>query len=99
MCSKIRAPTEGRPRSSPSGAAVQGRGPRWARPATALWQVDRLSKMIPVEGLSPVSVTKALADEPRLREAAGKRWSAAFWTMPPADRGPTATPRPMPPAW
>ncbi len=33
-------------------------------------QVDRLSKMIPVEGVKPVSVEKALADEPRLREAA-----------------------------
>ena len=33
-------------------------------------QVDRLSKMIPVEGVKPVSITKALADEPRLREAA-----------------------------
>lgn len=33
-------------------------------------QVDRLSKMIPVDGVKPVSVTKALADEPRLREAA-----------------------------
>lgn len=33
-------------------------------------QVDRLSKMIPVEGVKPVSVIKALADEPRLREAA-----------------------------
>ncbi len=32
-------------------------------------QVDRLSKMIPVEGVKPVSITKALADEPRLREA------------------------------
>ncbi len=32
--------------------------------------VDRLSKMIPVEGVKPVSITKALADEPRLREAA-----------------------------
>ncbi|MDO5659066.1 MAG: DNA polymerase III subunit alpha [Paracoccus sp. (in: a-proteobacteria)] len=32
-------------------------------------QVDRLSKMIPVEGVKPVSVRKALADEPRLREA------------------------------
>ena len=31
-------------------------------------QVDRLSKMIPVEGVKPVSITKALADEPRLRE-------------------------------
>ncbi|MFQ5437272.1 MAG: DNA polymerase III subunit alpha [Paracoccaceae bacterium] len=33
-------------------------------------QVDRLSKMIPVEGVKPVSIDKALADEPRLREAA-----------------------------
>ena len=33
-------------------------------------QVDRLSKMIPVEGVKPVSIEKALTDEPRLREAA-----------------------------
>ncbi|MGY6411432.1 MAG: DNA polymerase III subunit alpha [Alkalilacustris sp.] len=33
-------------------------------------QVDRLSKMIPIEGVKPVSISKALADEPRLREAA-----------------------------
>ncbi len=33
-------------------------------------QVDRLSKMIPVEGVKPVSIKKALADEPRLREEA-----------------------------
>ncbi len=33
-------------------------------------QVDRLSKLIPLEGVKPVSITKALADEPRLREAA-----------------------------
>ncbi|RJE86632.1 DNA polymerase III subunit alpha [Paracoccus onubensis] len=33
-------------------------------------QVDRLSKLIPVEGVKPVSVTKARAEEPRLREAA-----------------------------
>jgi DNA polymerase III subunit alpha len=32
-------------------------------------QVDKLSKMIPVEGVKPVSIIKALADEPRLREA------------------------------
>ncbi len=31
-------------------------------------QVDRLSKMIPVEGVKPVSIDKALADEPRLQE-------------------------------
>jgi len=33
-------------------------------------QVDRLSKMIPVDGVKPVSIEKALADEPRLREEA-----------------------------
>ena len=32
-------------------------------------QCDQLSKMIPVEGVKPVSITKALAEEPRLREA------------------------------
>ncbi|SMX31288.1 DNA polymerase III subunit alpha [Actibacterium lipolyticum] len=33
-------------------------------------QVDRLSKLIPVEGVKPVSITQALNDEPRLREEA-----------------------------
>src|SRR6056297_3219885 len=33
-------------------------------------QVDRLSKMIPVEGVKPVSIQQALAQEDRLREAA-----------------------------
>ena len=33
-------------------------------------QVDRISKLIPVEGVKPVSIEKALADEPRLREMA-----------------------------
>ena len=33
-------------------------------------QVDRLSKMIPVEGVKPVSIEKALQDEPRLKEQA-----------------------------
>jgi DNA polymerase-3 subunit alpha len=32
-------------------------------------QVDRLSKMIPVEGVKPVSVKRARAEEPRLKEA------------------------------
>ena len=32
-------------------------------------QVDRLAKMIPTEGVKPVSIEKALAEEPRLREA------------------------------
>ena len=31
-------------------------------------QVDRLAKMIPVEGVKPVSIEKALKDEPRLAE-------------------------------
>ncbi|WP_421701220.1 DNA polymerase III subunit alpha [Aliiroseovarius sp.] len=35
-------------------------------------QVDRLSKLIPVEGVKPVSIEKALADEPRLREEADR---------------------------
>ena len=30
-------------------------------------QVDRLSKLIPVDGVRPVSIAKALTDEPRLR--------------------------------
>ena len=33
-------------------------------------QVDRLSKMIPVEGVKPMSIEKALAEEPRLRQEA-----------------------------
>ncbi len=33
-------------------------------------QVDRLSKLIPVEGVKPVSIEKALTEEPRLREEA-----------------------------
>ncbi|BAQ67961.1 DNA polymerase III subunit alpha [Rhodovulum sulfidophilum] len=33
-------------------------------------QVDKLSKLIPVEGVKPVSISQALTDEPRLREAA-----------------------------
>ena len=33
-------------------------------------QVDRLSKLIPLEGVKPVSVEKAMAEEPRLREEA-----------------------------
>ena len=33
-------------------------------------QVDRLSKLIPVEGVKPVSIKQALEEEPRLAEAA-----------------------------
>ena len=35
-------------------------------------QTDRLSKMIPVEGVKPVSIPKALETEPRLAEEAAK---------------------------
>ncbi|HKK35032.1 MAG TPA: DNA polymerase III subunit alpha [Paracoccaceae bacterium] len=34
------------------------------------FQTDRLSKMIPVEGVKPVSIPKALLDEPRLKAEA-----------------------------
>ena len=50
-------------------------------------QVDRLSKMIPVEGVKPVSITKALADEPRLREAAKEEVVAPPSGLRRADRG------------
>ncbi len=33
-------------------------------------QVDRLSKLIPVDGVKPVSIAQALKDEPRLKEEA-----------------------------
>ena len=33
-------------------------------------QVDRLAKLIPLEGVRPVSIEKALTDEPKLREEA-----------------------------
>ncbi len=33
-------------------------------------QVDKLSKLIPVKGVKPVSIAEALKEEPRLREAA-----------------------------
>lgn len=33
-------------------------------------QVDRLSKLIPVEGMKPMSIEKSLAEEPRLRKEA-----------------------------
>jgi DNA polymerase-3 subunit alpha len=50
-----------------SKAAVRDIGRVWQMP---YGQVDRLSKMIPVEGVKPVSIEKALEDEPRLREEA-----------------------------
>jgi DNA polymerase-3 subunit alpha len=54
-------------------------------------QVDRLSKMIPVEGVKPVSIEKALADEPRLREEAKKRRSGGpAFKLWPAGRGAAA---------
>ena len=35
-------------------------------------QCDQLSKMIPVEGVKPVSIARAMAEEPRLREASAE---------------------------
>ncbi len=40
-------------------------------------QTDRLSKLIPVEGVKPVSIEKALAEEPRLREEAAREEKVA----------------------
>ncbi|MFV0472958.1 MAG: DNA polymerase III subunit alpha [Pikeienuella sp.] len=37
-------------------------------------QVDRLSKLIPMEGVKPMSVTRARAEEPRLQEAAREEY-------------------------
>ncbi len=54
-------------------------------------QVDRLSKLIPMEGVKPVSIDKALADEPRLREEAKKDPQVArLLGDRPVDRGPLA---------
>ena len=63
-------------------------------------QVDRLSKLIPIEGVKPVSIEKALADEPRLREEAqaASRRSRGCSSIAGRSRGCCATPRPTPPA-
>ena len=63
-------------------------------------QVDRLSKLIPMEGVKPVSIEKALADEPRLREEAPPRPAgrAPARDRPARSRACCATPRPTPPA-
>ena len=63
-------------------------------------QVDRLSKLIPMEGVKPVSIEKALADEPRLREEARQRPAgrAAARRSPRRSRACSGTPRPTPPA-
>ena len=54
-------------------------------------QVDRLSKMIPVEEVKPVSIEKALADEPRLREEAkAEEVVESFADLCSASRGPVA---------
>jgi DNA polymerase III subunit alpha len=62
-------------------------------------QVDRLSKLIPLDGVKPVSITKALADEPRLREAAKEEVVGRLLSYAPRLRDFTATPAPMPPVW
>ena len=54
-------------------------------------QVDRLSKLIPMEGVKPVSIEKALADEPRLREEARRDPQVArLLEIARRDRGPAA---------
>ena len=54
-------------------------------------QVDRLSKLIPIEGVKPVSIEKALADEPRLREEARREPQVArLLDIARRDRGPAA---------
>ncbi len=54
-------------------------------------QVDRLSKLIPIEGVKPVSIEKALADEPRLREEARRDPQVArLLEIAGADRGAAA---------
>ena len=54
-------------------------------------QVDRLSKLIPLEGVKPVSIEKALADEPRLREEARREPQVArLLEIAGTDRGPAA---------
>lgn len=62
-------------------------------------QVDRLSKMIPVEGVKPVSIAKARADEPRLREAAREEVVARLLDYAEQLEGFIATPRPTRRAW
>ena len=63
-------------------------------------QVDRLSKMIPLDGVKPVSIEKALATEDRLREEA-RRDPQVKRLLDIAQQleGCCATPRPMRRAW
>ena len=62
-------------------------------------QVDRLSKLIPVEGVKPVSIEKALADEPRLREEARRDPQVArLLEISGQIEGLYGTPPPTPPA-
>ncbi len=73
------------------------------------FQCDQLSKMIPVEGVKPVSITKALPTsracaKPRARASridatVARTPSSACWIMPRSWRGCCEMPRPMPPVW
>jgi hypothetical protein len=53
-------------------------------------QVDRLSKLIPVEGVKPRLVARALAEEPRLPRWTGRRPSSPPARLCRADRGAAA---------
>ena len=62
---------------------------------------DRLSKLIPVEGVKPVSIAEARKQEPRLEEEARRSEpvGAILDISQRRSRGSTATPPPMPRAW
>ena len=62
-------------------------------------QVDRCRKLIPIDPAKPVTLAKAIAEEPRCSEGATamSRWRGCSRSRG-AGRAATATPRPMPPA-
>jgi DNA polymerase-3 subunit alpha len=67
--------------------------------ADALWAGrPAVCKMIP-NPAKPVTLAKALADEPRCARRRRKRSSSAARLSPRSSRGSIATPRPMPPVW
>jgi DNA polymerase-3 subunit alpha len=64
-------------------------------------QVDRLSKLIPVEGVKPVIASRRSKDESRGSRAAAEEAAVdrAARLSPRSSRGCCATPRPTPRAW
>jgi DNA polymerase III subunit alpha len=64
-------------------------------------QVDRLSKLIPIEGVKPVSASRRRWPTNRAcaRRRGPRKWWPACWTMRKRSRGCIATPPPMPQAW